>query len=103
MKNFNATLETFENIDHIKEIKLFNSCGHESGCILNKPGAQGSIKLYNHLFLVFGELNTNAAIEGLDLYCEHVIDAKKNPGKHPNIDRLLDIIKTKETLRIEII
>ena len=103
MKNFNDTLATFENIDHIKEIKLFNTGGRESGCILNIPGAQGSIKLYNHLFLIFGELNTNAAIKGLGLYCEHVEDAKNNPGKHPNIDRLLNIVKTKETLRIEII
>ena len=103
MKNFKNTLATFENIKNIKEIKLFNAHGFESGHILNKPGTQGSIKLYNHLFLVFGELNTSAAIEGLDLYCEHVDDAKKNPGKHPNIDRLLDIIKTKEALRIKII
>ena len=103
MKNFNATLATFENVDHIKEIKLFNSQGYESGYILNKPGAKGSIKLYNRLFHVFGELNTNAAIEGLDLYCEHVEDAKNNPGKHPNIDRLLDIIKTKKILRMQII
>jgi hypothetical protein len=103
MKNFKNTLATFENIKNIKEIKLFNAHGFESCHILNKPGAQGSIKLYNHLFLVFGELNTSAAIEGLDLYCEHVEDAKNNPGKHPNIDRLLDIIKTKKILRMQII
>ena len=103
MKNFNAKLAILSNVNHIKEIKFFNVHGVDSGHILNKPGAQGSIKLYNHLFHVFGELNTNAAIEGLDLYCEHVEDAKNNPGKHPNIDRLLDIIKTKETLRMEII
>ena len=102
MKTFNATLATFENVDHIKEIKLFNSSGHESGCILNKPGTQGSIKLYNHLFIIFGELTSNAANEGLNLYCEHVEDARINPGKHPNIDRLLDIVKTKKTLRMEI-
>ena len=103
MKNFNDILATFSDINNIKEIKLFNAHGFESGAILNKPGTQGSVKLYNHLFLVFGELNTNAAIEGLKLYCEHVEDAKNNPGKHPNIDRLLDIIKTKKTLKIKII
>ena len=103
MKNFKSSLAIFSNVSHIKEIKLFNAHGDESGHILNMPGTQGSIKLYNHLFLVFGELNTNAAIEGLDLYCEHVEDAKNNPGKHPNIDRLLDIIKTKKTLRMQII
>jgi len=103
MKNFNDILEELPNISHIKQIKLINNTGDKFEYILNKQGSHGSIKLYNHLFLVFGELNTNAAIEGLDLYCEHVIDAKTNPGKHPNIDRLLDIIKTKKTLRIEII
>ena len=103
MKNFNGILAKLPNINNIKEIKLFNAHGFESGAILNKPGMQGSVKLYNHLFLVFGELNTNAAIEGLKLYCEHVEDAKNNPGKHPNIDRLLDIIKTKKTLKIKII
>jgi hypothetical protein len=103
MKNFNGILAKLPNINNIKEIKLFNAHGFESGVILNKPGTQGSVKLYNHLFLVFGELNTNAAIEGLKLYCEHVEDAKNNPGKHPNIDRLLDIIKTKKTLKIRII
>ena len=103
MKNFNDILATFANINNIKEIKLFDADGYETGNILNIPGSQGSIKLYNHLFLIFGELNTNAAIEGLGLYCEHVEDAKNNPGKHPNIDRLLNIVKTKETLRIEII
>jgi hypothetical protein len=102
MKNFNNILAKLPNADKIKEIKLLNAHGYALGNILNKPGTQASIKLYNHLFLVFGELNTLAAIEGLELYCEHVEDAKKNPGKHPNIDRLLDIIKTKETLRIEI-
>ena len=102
MKNFNETLATFSDVCHIKEITLFNSYGYKTGCILNKPGTQGSIKLYNHLFLVFGELDTNAALEGLNLYCEHVEDAKNNPGKHSNIDCLLDIIETKETLKIVI-
>jgi hypothetical protein len=27
----------------------------------------------------------------LALYAEHTVDARLNPGKHPNIDRLLDI------------
>ena len=101
MKKFNAILEELPDISHIEKIKLLNNNNNDQfEYILNKPGAQGSVKLYNHLFLVFGELNTNAAIEGLKLYCEHVEDAKHNPGKHPNIDRLLGIIKTKETLKI---
>ena len=104
MKNFKDTLEKFPDVSHIKEIKLINNNNKDKfEFILNIQGSQGSIKLYNHLFIVFGELNVNASIEGLNLYCEHVEDAKNNPGKHPNIDRLLDITKTKETLKIEIV
>ena len=99
MESFKNILKQLPNVDHIKEIKLLNQNGNQSGKILNKPGSSGSIKLY----LIFGELNTDAAIEGLNLYCEHVEDAKNNPGKHPNIDRLIDIIKSKETLQIKII
>ena len=103
MKSFKDILKQLPNVDHIKEIKLLNQNGNQSGKILNKSGSFGSIKLYNHLFLIFGELNTDAAIEGLNLYCEHVEDAKNNPGKHPNIDRLINITKSKETLQIKII
>ena len=52
MKNFNDILATFANINNIKEIKLFDADGYEAGNILNIPGSQGSIKLYNHLFLI---------------------------------------------------
>jgi hypothetical protein len=32
-----------------------------------------------------------ASVEGLALYAEHTEDARIYPGKHPNIDRLLDV------------
>ena len=103
MRNFKDTLETLPNTDHIKEIKLFDSDGYEFGNIKNQPGAKGSIKLYNYLFIIFGKLDHQAAKKGLDLYCEHVVEAQDNPGKHPNIDRLINIHKTKKTYVIEII
>ena len=102
MNLFQDILKQLPDVDHIKEIKILNQKGNQSEIILNQPGSSGLIKIYNQLFLIFGELNTEAAIEGLNLYCEHVKDAEDNRGKHPNIDRLLDIIKSKETFKIEI-
>ena len=72
MKNFNEILMYLPDANHIKEIKIFDEDGRESDSISNKPGSHGSIKLYNHLFILFGELNTIAALKGLDLFCEHV-------------------------------
>lgn len=59
--------------------------------IENRPGSQGSLRLYLHLLTKFGAINASAAAEGLVLYAEHTQDARQNPGKHPNIDRLLEI------------
>lgn len=102
MDLFQDILKQLPDVNHIKEIKILNQKSNQSAIILNQPGSSGSIKIYNQLFLIFGELNTEAAIEGLNLYCEHVKDAEDNRGKHPNIDRLLDIIKSKETFKIKI-
>jgi hypothetical protein len=63
----------------------------------------GSIKVYNYLYETFGVINSDAAIEGIDLYAEHTEDAQNNPGKHPNIDRLLDVIDSDITLQVKII
>jgi len=38
----------------------------------------------------------------LKLYAEHTEDAQINPGKHPNIDRLLDVLDTGEVLTVEV-
>ena len=102
MKKFKDQLSELPDVSHVKKITLLDTTGAECGHILNEAGTQGSLKLYNHLFLVFAELNVDAAAEGLKLYCEHVLDAKENPGKHPNIDCLLDILETKETLKMVI-
>ena len=102
MKKFKDQLSELPDVSHLNKITLLDSTGAECGHILNEAGTQGSLKLYNHLFLVFAELNVDAAAEGLKLYCEHVLDAKENPGKHPNIDRLLDIIENEKVLKIKI-
>jgi hypothetical protein len=48
-------------------------------------------------------LTIDAALKGIELYSEHSKEAKDYPGKHPNIDRLLDIIKNEKVLKIKII
>lgn len=58
----------------------------------NVAGSQGSLRVYQHLALRHGEIGPAAAAEGLLLYAEHGEDARRHPGKHPNIDRLLAIL-----------
>ena len=102
MQNFKDILETLEDASHIKEIILSNKDG-VVGSIEKKPGSLGSIKIYHHLWLTYGELNIDAALEGIELYSEHSEEAENHPGQHPNIDRLFEVVENKEVLKIKII
>lgn len=103
MQKFSDILLTLENADHIQRIELYYPNGKPAGAIENKPGSQGSIKVYNHLYKMFGEISMDAAVEGLALYCEHTEDAENCPGKHPNVDRLLNVLEDEQTLQVKII
>ena len=103
MKKFSDILPALENTDHVQRIELFNDDSSSAGIIENKPGSQGSVKLYHHLWKKWGSITVDAAKEGLKLYAEHVEDAEINPGKHPNIDRLFNVIEDKKPLAVKIV
>jgi len=60
--------------------------------IKNKPGQAGSLAVYAALALRHGRIDAVAAREGLALFAEHTADAQAHPGRHPNIDRLLQVL-----------
>jgi hypothetical protein len=92
MKRFAELLTTLESAEHLQKLELTDADGNIER-IENKPGTQGSLKLYHHLWKKHGVINSAAAKEGLVLYAEHTEDAQNNPGKHPNIDRLFEVIE----------
>lgn len=83
-----------------KWLKLFDEQGRETAVIENVPGTSGSFRVYAYLSGKHGAINAAAAQEGLELYAEHTEDARLNPGKHPNIDRLFDVVQTDAVLRV---
>ncbi len=88
--SFAENLATLPLADHLAAIELIGPDA-TIAVIENKPGSQGSVRLYLYLLEKFGVINAAAAAEGLALYAEHGDDARQHPGKHPNIDRLLQI------------
>ena len=89
--SFADNLSRLPETGHLAAIEL-TGLGGETAVIENVPGSQGSVRLYAWLFAKHDDLGRMAAAEGLDLYAEHVADARAHPGKHPNIDRLLAIV-----------
>jgi hypothetical protein len=102
MKKFSDFLAEIETTDQIQKIELMNPAGEVVGLIENKPGSQGSVRVFNHLFKKWGSITKDAAKDGLKIYAEHTADAEENPGKHPNIDRLFNVIETGEVLTVSI-
>ena len=97
---FNDNLKSLPGVSHLASIELLNEDGLAVALIENKPGQAGSLTVYNHLAQTYGLINKAAANKGLELYAEHTEDARANPGKHPNIDRLLQVVEAQASLRV---
>jgi hypothetical protein len=89
---FAATLKSLPGVAHLAAIDLLDADGDVVATIENKAGQTGSLAVYNHLGQIYGAITCEAAKKGLELYAEHTDDARANPGKHPNIDRLVTLV-----------
>lgn len=90
---FADNLKQIPGVEGIEKLELLDESGKVVATLQNKPGKAGSLAVYNHLLERYLKINTAAAMEGLTQFAEHTSDAEKNPGKHPNIDRLFKVIR----------
>lgn len=97
--SFAENLKKLPGISHLAAINLLDGEGNVVAGIENKPGSQGSVAVYNHLAQTYGAITPEAAKKGLELYAEHTEDARAHPGKHPNIDRLIELVESGRSLR----
>lgn len=88
--NFAERLKTLPATTHLAALQLLDAQGQVLATIENRPGQTGSLSVYAALASQHGGAITPAAAAlGLEWYAEHTADARANPGKHPNIDRLM--------------
>jgi len=85
-----------------QKIILTDVDGAEVAVIANAPGTAGSFRVYAYLAQQYGAIDAEAAAEGLAIFAEHTQDASLHPGRHPNIDRLIAILKTGSPLSVRI-
>jgi hypothetical protein len=103
MQKFSDVLLTLDSADEVQRIELYEEDGKSAGVIENKPGSQGSVKVFYHLYKMFGGITLDAAVEGLALYAEHTEDAENCPGKHPNVDRLINVLENEAPLTMKVV
>jgi hypothetical protein len=100
---FADNLKQLPAVAHLAALKLLDSQGQVAATIENKPGQAGSLAVYAALAAKHGSINAAAAQEGLDIYAEHTTDSHANPGKHPNIDRLIKVIETGQGFTVQLV
>jgi hypothetical protein len=89
--NFAQRLQQLPSVSHLAALELLDAQGQVVATIEHKPGQIGSLTVYAALAAEHGGAITPAAARlGLAWYAEHTADAQAHPGKHPNIDRLID-------------
>jgi hypothetical protein len=103
MAYFTDILRTLPSVDHIARLELSDTTGQLVGVIENRPGSAGSVAVYNAVTGTDGWLNPSSMEHALALYAEHTADARANPGKHPNIDRLLALVDNGQCLHVRIV
>lgn len=102
--NFAETLRQLPSVTHLEAIEFLNAAGEVVDSVENRPGKTGSLTVYAALAKKYNNaLSIEAANEGLTLFAEHTDDARANPGKHANIDRLLRVVATGEALRMRVL
>lgn len=94
MSSFAERLATIPGIEDVASIDFFDKEQKLVHTIPNADGKRGSLRLYNYLAILFdGHINKAAAYKGLEFFGELVDDARCHPGKHPNIELLLEIME----------
>jgi hypothetical protein len=99
---FADTLANLPATEGVARLELLGPHGQVE-YIENKPGSAGSVRVYAYLLAKYGAIDTDAAEEGLQIYAEHSEDARQNPGKHPNIDRLFHVRLTNGCWQVRVI
>lgn len=88
--NFSDRLKQLPSVAHLSALHVLGADGEPVATLENKPGQAGSLAVYHALSQLYGGRITPAAASlGLEWYAEHTADAEAHPGKHPNIDRLV--------------
>lgn len=101
--NFAQRLETLPSIEGITRLVLLDAHDQQVATIENLPGKAGSLRVYHALAAQHnGLIGPEAAALGLQWFAEHLSDAQANPGKHPNIDRLLGWAAGNATYRVQV-
>lgn len=99
-KQFGSGFNELMSTEHISSLILSLKNSNTRITLDNIPGKQASVKiLYN--IATDATITEEQAQHGLLLYGDYTEEEKQQPGSHPNIRLLMDIIQHQEVWYVE--
>lgn len=104
MSKLNSKYYELETDDSITEIIIYTKDHQPVGQLHNVEGQSASFRIYLAMAKRYVcHLNIQSAHFALELYGDYVGQEQQNPGQHPNIRRLLDVIEREDEFLLELI
>ena len=101
-KKFGDDFYQLAETSHLKSITLSDINSNSSFTVDNIPGKQASVKiLYNISQANNFKITSKQAATGLALFADYAEEERRQPGSHPNIKLLFDIIAANQTWKVE--
>jgi hypothetical protein len=101
-KSFGANFDTLPSTSHLKSIVLTDMNSNASFNIDNIPGKQASVKILYAISQANDfKISREQANAGISLFGDYAEEEKLNPGSHPNIRLLFDIIERNQVWKVE--
>ena len=91
---FADNLKQLPGVSHLAAIELLDDSGATVGQIENKAGQAGSLVVYNHLAQLYGAVTPRRPGRPRTLRRAYR-RCTGEPGKHPNIDRLIRAVRAR--------
>lgn len=101
-KNFGADFNNLPDTCHLKSITLSDMNSDTAVSVDNIPGKQASVKILYAISQANGfKISSEQARIGVSLFGDYAEEEKQQPGAHPNIKLLFDIIDNSQVWKVE--
>ena len=101
-KNFGADFNNLPDTSHLTSITLSDMNSDTSFSVDNIPGKQASVKILYAISQTNDfKISSAQASTGIALFGDYADEEKQQPGAHPNIKLLLDIIENNQVWKVE--
>ncbi len=101
-KSFGTDFNNLPDTSHLKSITLSDTNSDTSFSVDNIPGKQASVKI---LYAISSandfKISRDQASMGVTLFGDYAEEEKQQPGAHPNIKLLFDIIENNQVWKVE--